>query len=240
MNNRSKGLGFKPDLPDIRDLTFEAEGIIRKKKVLPSVVDLRMHEDMPPVYDQGTLGSCTAQSVGTLCDFEYGSAFQYLPSTLFLYYVTRSLEGTVDIDNGATIRNTIKAANQFGVPTHNFWPYTIAKFKDTPPQSIYDIAANHQALEYRKVRQRLDDLRECLSQGNLIAFGFCVYEGLYQITRAKPEIELPDYSQELLGGHAVVACGYNDDREHFIIRNSWGSSWGVSGYFYMPYSFSLT
>ena len=55
---------------------------------------------------------------------EYGKDFHYRPSTLFLYYVTRSLEGTVDVDAGATIRNTIKAANEFGVATEKFWPYT--------------------------------------------------------------------------------------------------------------------
>lgn len=239
MNTKSRGLGFRPDLPDIRDLTFEAGGIIKRKKVLPAAVDLREHVDMPPIYNQGTLGSCTAQSVGALCDFEYGKDFHYRPSTLFLYYVTRSLEGTVDVDAGATIRNTIKAANEFGVATEKFWPYEIGKFAEQPSKTVYEIASNHQALEYRKVRQRLDDLRECISQDNLIAFGFCVYEGLYKITKNKPVIELPDYSQELQGGHAVVIVGYDDNEEHFIIRNSWGSSWGLNGYFYMPYNFIL-
>lgn len=235
----NRSLGFRPDLPDIRDFTFESGGIIRKKKVFPERVDHRGHYDMPPVYDQGTLGSCTAQSIGALCDFEYGTDFQYMPAALFLYYVTRSLEGTVNVDSGATIRNTIKAANTFGVATENFWPYRIEKFKTTPPEEVFDIALNHQALEYRRVRQRLDDLRECLVEENLIAFGFCVYDTLYQVTAKKPVLELPDYSQSLLGGHAVVAVGYDDDKQHFIIRNSWGKHWGEEGYFYMPYSYVL-
>jgi len=236
--SRMKGLGFRPDLPDIRDFTFES-GIIKKKKTVPSCVDLRKHLDMPPIYDQKELGSCTAQAVGALCDFEYGTDHNYSPSALFLYYVTRSLEGTVDIDAGASIRNSIKAANEFGVAPLSMWPYVIEKFKETPPNVTFEIAMQHQAIGYRRVRQRLDDLRECLAEENLIAFGICVYEGLYKVTRKNPTLELPDYSQSLEGGHALVLVGYDDDKQHFIVRNSWGESYGVHGYFYIPYTYVL-
>ncbi len=237
MKPQMKGLGWRPDIPDIRDFTFESA--IIKKKSFPSSVDLRNHADMPPIYDQGELGSCTAQSVGALCDFEYGRDYNYSPSTLFLYYVTRSLEGTVEVDNGATIRNTIKAANAFGVATENFWPYLEPKFKDTPPDTVFELAATHQALGYKRVRQRLDDLRECIAEENLVAFGMSVYETLYKITKKKCILEQPDYSMSLLGGHAITLVGYDDKKELFTVRNSWGSVWGDAGYFYIPYSVIL-
>jgi len=239
MKSPLKGLGWRPDLPDIRDFTFESSGIIKKKKVFPVKLDLRGHVDMPPVYDQKSIGSCVAQAVGALCDFKYGTDFNYEPSTLFLYYVTRSLDGTVDSDSGSSIRSGIKAANEFGIATAKHWPYDVKKFKVTPPKDVFDIASNHQALEYQRVKQRLDDLRACLLGDNLIAFGICVYEGLYKITPKKPLLELPDYSQSMQGGHALVIAGYDDIKQHFIVRNSWGSQWGLSGYFYIPYNYVL-
>lgn len=234
-----KGLGFKPDLPDIRDLVFESGGIIKKRKNLPSKVDLREHLDMPPIWDQGQTGSCTAFSVGALCAFEYGKDFNYDPSKLFLYYVTRSLEGTVDVDSGATIRNTIKAANEFGVATESFWPYVESKFKVKPPDMAFEIASHHQALEYKRVKQRLDDIRECLYEENLISFGIAVYDGLYEVTAKKPHLEMPNFNNAMLGGHALVLCGYDDSNQHFIVRNSWSKSFGLEGYFYIPYNYVL-
>lgn len=243
INPHLKGLGFRPDMPDIRDLLFKSEGIIRKKKTFPSNVDLRNHPDMPPIYDQEELGSCTANAVGAICDFEYGNGnidqSAYFPSRLFLYYVTRSLEGTVDVDAGATIRNTIKASNEFGIPREGSWPYIISKFKATPLPDVFDEALYYQALEYRRVSQRINDLKECLYLENLIAFGISVYEGLYNITKEDPILTIPDRSQPLLGGHALVLVGYDDRIQSFIVRNSWGSEWGENGYFYIPYSYVM-
>jgi C1A family cysteine protease len=239
MKKHFKGLGFKPDLPDIRDFTFESN-IIRKKRDFPRSVDLRGHPDMPPIWDQKELGACTAFSVGALCAFEYGADFCYDPSKLFLYYVTRSLEGTVDVDSGASIRNTIKAVNVFGNCVEKHWPYDIKKFKDAPPKEIFDMAEYHQALKYSRVKQRLDDIREALVSDNPISFGIAVYPGLYKITKGNPILEMPDYSQEMLGGHALVLVSYNDDKQLFGVRNSWGA-WGEdnSGYFYIPYNYVL-
>lgn len=234
-----KGLGFKRDLPDIRDFFFESPNIIRKKKTFPTNVDYRNHPDMPPVYDQGAIGSCVAQSVGAICDFKQGRDAEFHPSTLFLYYVTRFLEGTVDVDSGSTIRNGIKASNEFGVSREETWPYIEKKFKTPPSTAAFDEALGFQAIEYKRVKQRLDDIRECLYLGNLIAFGICVYDGLYSITKENPVLEIPNPSQPLLGGHAVVIVGYDDKKELFLIRNSWGEQWGEEGYFYIPYSFVL-
>jgi len=237
MNPRFKGLGFRRDLPDIRDLTFDSSGIIRKVRTLPKTVDLRGHRDMPPVYDQGSIGSCVAQSVGAICDFEHGQDKPYTPSTLFLYYVTRSLEGTVDVDCGATIRSGIKAANEFGVAKNRSWPYLEEKFRDTPPKPVFVEAQEYQALEYKRLRHSTDAFKQCLAGENLIAFGIAVYDGLYSITPQNPVLPMPNTKQQLLGGHAVVMVGYDDLRQHFIVRNSWGKEWGEKGYFYIPYKF---
>jgi C1A family cysteine protease len=41
----------------------------------------------------------------------------------------------------------------------------------------------------------------------------------------------------MLGGHAVLAVGYDDNAQRFIVRNSWGRRWGIAGYFTMPYAY---
>jgi len=41
-----------------------------------------------------------------------------------------------------------------------------------------------------------------------------------------------------MGGHAVCAIGFDDKKQCFIVKNSWGPTWGVNGYFYMPYKYT--
>ena len=47
----------------------------------------------------------------------------------------------------------------------------------------------------------------------------------------------PSIREAALGGHAVLAVGYNDAGQRFIVRNSWGSKWGKKGYCFMPYAY---
>lgn len=238
-NFKQKGLGLQQDLPDIRDLMFLTPGVIKKERIFPKSLDYRTHPAMPPIYDQGSLGSCTAQAVGALCDFKYTQDFPYTPSTLFLYYVTRLKEGNESVDSGATIRNTIKAANDVGVCLEEYWPYAIHRFNIQPSTDAFDIASRHQALKYSRLRQDLNTLKECLYTGNLFAFGIGVYDGLYNVTKDNSVLAIPTINDKLYGGHALCAVGFDDDIQSFIVRNSWGTDFGRDGYFYIPYQYML-
>jgi C1A family cysteine protease len=48
---------------------------------------------------------------------------------------------------------------------------------------------------------------------------------------------MPAASEQVVGGHAVVAAGFDDSKQAILVRNSWGSAWGKSGYFWMPYAY---
>lgn len=48
---------------------------------------------------------------------------------------------------------------------------------------------------------------------------------------------MPQPTERSVGGHAVLAVGYSDDDKRFIVRNSWGTGWGMQGYFSMPYDY---
>ena len=72
-------------------------------------------------------------------------------------------------------------------------------------------------------------------------FGFTVYDSFESSEVARIGIlQMPGPKESVVGGHAVLAVGYDDKDERFIIRNSWGKSWGQRGYFTMPYSYLLS
>jgi len=235
----SKWYGWIPDLPDRRDRIYSAPAAA--VAALPSKADLT--KDCPPVFDQGELGSCTANAIAAALQFDQMKQTQkdvFVPSRLFIYYNERVIEGTVDEDAGAMIRDGIKSVAKQGAPHETLWPYTIAKFRAKPSPSSFKDAAKHQAVLYQRVTQDATQLKGCLASGYPFVFGFSVYESFesQEVTKTG-NAPMPDPKEKLLGGHAVMAVGYDDGPERFIVRNSWGPKWGQSGYFTMPYAYLL-
>ncbi len=229
--------GWLPDVPDHRDFLY-ATSMVHIAK-LPAKADLRPH--CPPVYDQGALGSCTANAIGGAMQFERHKQKlkpDFVPSRLFIYYNERVMENSVDSDAGAQIRDGIKSiANQGDCPEKE-WPYDIAKFTHKPKQECYQDAIKYKAVQYQRVPQILNQMKGCLASGYPFVFGFSVYTEFESDAAAKTgEINMPGPKEKLLGGHAVVAVGYDDSTQRFIVRNSWGDWWGIKGYFTMPYSY---
>jgi C1A family cysteine protease len=231
-----KRYGWVPDLPDARDFMFVASQAVLNE--LPRQVDLR--DECPAVYDQGQLGSCTANAIGGAFEFmqKKQGLQDFMPSRLFIYYNERQLEGTVGEDSGAMIRDGIKSVNQLGVCDETVWTYDISSFTERPPQEAYDQAADHQATVYQRVLPVLHQMQGCLASGIPFVFGFSVYESFESESVAKSGVvPLPPRGERLLGGHAVTAVGYDDNEQRFLVRNSWGSQWGMDGYCTMPYGY---
>jgi C1A family cysteine protease len=229
--------GWIPDLPDQRDHLYAAA--ITAPQALPPSVDLR--SQCPPVYDQGQLGSCTANAIGGAFQFtqiKEQLAQNWVPSRLFIYYNERSIEGTVSSDSGAQIRDGIKSVNQQGACPEDLWPYVIASFTEHPPANCYTVAAQNKVKAYQRLTQNLMQMKACLASGYPFVFGFTVYESFESQTVAQTGVvNMPAASEQVLGGHAVVAVGYDDSQQRFTVRNSWGTGWGMQGYFTMPYAY---
>jgi C1A family cysteine protease len=229
--------GWKPDLPDARDFYFR---VARPTlEALPPKVDMR--DNCPPVYDQGNLGSCTANAIGGAHQFEQKKAStvpDFTPSRLFIYYAERELEGTIEQDNGAYIRDGMKVVAQQGTCTETQWPYDINQFRTKPPAACYTEALNHQVVQYMRVDQTLDQLKGCLAVGFPFVFGFTVYSAFEGTEVARTGVlNMPSKDESVMGGHAVMCVGYDDESQRFIVRNSWGSDWGQAGYFTIPYAY---
>jgi C1A family cysteine protease len=229
--------GWIPDLPDARDHLFSAPQAVLDD--LPAKVDLR--PGCPPVYDQGQLGSCTANAINAA--FQYMQRAQkqkdFMPSRLFVYYNERVMLGTVDTDSGAMIRDGVKSVAKAGVCREEIWPYDITQFTVKPSRACYTEALRNQVLVYRRVlNSNLHQLQGALASGTPVIFGFSVYESFQGQDVARTGIvPLPPRGETLLGGHAVLAVGYDDATQRFLVRNSWGEGWGDKGYCYMPYGY---
>ena len=227
--------GWIPDLPDHRDFLFGARRPLATG--LPSSVDLRPL--CPPVEDQGQLGSCTANALAGALEFLEDKdkvPFSDL-SRLFIYYNERVIEHTVKTDSGAMLRDGIKALAAQGVCTEKKWPYVISRFAVKPSAACFTDGKAHRITSYERL-ETLQDMRACLADGYPFVFGFTVYASFESAPVARTGmVPMPQPAEQTLGGHAVVAVGYHDDQERFIIRNSWGPGWGVKGYCFMPYDY---
>jgi C1A family cysteine protease len=243
--------GWKPDLPDHRDFNY---AVPHKTAVaLPAKIDLR--PGCPKVvYDQGEIGSCTANAIAGA--IEFGQIKQKLreftPSRLFIYYNERVMEGTSpSVDSGAQIRDGIKSVAKLGACKEKTWPYSDVNkspepcpscaYAKKPSAAAFSEAAKHKIKAYQRLNSnQLSDLKGCLASGHPFVFGFTVYDSFEGAQVAKTGIvSMPKSNERVVGGHAVLAVGYDDSTSRFIVRNSWGPGWGMKGYFTIPYLYLI-
>jgi len=232
---RKPGYGWLPDLPDHRDFLYGT--MFRVRPSLPSLVDLRRL--CSKVEDQGGLGSCTANALtGALELLERKDKVSFLDfSRLFIYYNERVIGHSTKYDSGAMLRDGIKTLAKQGVCSEKKWPYIESRFIMKPNAACYKEALEHQITSYHRI-MTLDEMRACLAEGFPFVFGFTVYESFESQQVAKTGVvQMPKPDERVVGGHAVLAVGYNDAKKRFIVRNSWGDSWGMKGYFTMPYDY---
>ena len=262
------GMGWLPDYPDFRDYTPEHKTIqplLKQMKVgkavkasLPPSVDLRAW--CPPIEDQGSLGSCTANAgVGMMEYFERRAFGKHIDaSRLFLYKVTRNLLHWTG-DTGAFLRSTMGALVLFGVPPEEYWPYKIADFDKEPTAFCYAFGQAYHAIDYYRldppgtvITDLLARIKTNLAAGLPAMFGFTVYSS-YTQAGTTGKIPFPTPKEKIVGGHAIVAVGYDDKMKikntnqgatettgAFLIRNSWGTGWGAAGYGWLPYQYVLS
>lgn len=214
--------------------------------ILPSAVDLR--PQCPPVYDQFDLGSCTANAGAGAIQFDLMKQKLpvFTPSRLFIYFNERDMDGDVMQDAGSSLSTCVSVLAKQGVCPETEWPYDITKFTVRPPTQCYMDGVKTLAIQYSKVANQIipSVMKLCLSEGDPFIFGFTVFESFESEQVAQTGIvPMPQtdstgkITESVVGGHAVMCVGYDDSKEMFLVRNSWGSSWGIGGYFWIPYKY---
>ncbi len=226
-------LGGKRDATDARDFAYTPPAALS----LPTQVDLK--ERCGGVYNQLPLHSCSAHALASLLTF-VGNVEDRpipLPSRLFIYYNTRQLEGTLPADDGATIRSAIKTVVSQGACGEELWPYDVAQAAAQPPPHCYEAAKTTRALSYYRIAQNLDHLRATLAEGYAFIFGMQAYAQSFIAAQNSGVLSMPAAGETLMGGHAVMAVGYDSAARTITALNSLGASWGNAGYFTIPFAF---
>jgi C1A family cysteine protease len=275
------GMGWLPDYPSLRDHTVNHDVVSARLKELgqtqsiksllasvnavavpaklPTTADLR--DWCPPIENQGALGSCTANAGVAMIEYYERRAFgkHIDASRLFLYKTTRNLLKWTG-DTGAFLRSTMEAMVLFGVPPEEYWPYSTAAtaFDKEPSAFCYAFGQNYQAINYYRLdppgtssAQLLDRIKSNLAAGLPSMFGFTVYNSYGQASTTG-KFPYPTAGEKIIGGHAIVAVGYDDNikiknanpgatetKGALLIRNSWGTGWGAAGYGWLPYAYVL-
>lgn len=226
--------GWIPDIPDQRDYLYRAIKPVVKP---PKKVDLRA--GCSDVEQQGNLGSCTAQALAGNLEFldkkidgEYNDT-----SRLFIYYNERALMDTVGYDSGASLRVGIKTLKNDGACAEKSWPYVVERFADKPPAKCYLEAKKRCITSYHRI-VGIAEMLACLAEGFPFVFGFTVYESFdTEKVKRTGVVNMPKKTEVATGGHAVMAVGYDRSEKRFLVRNSWGKSWGMDGHFTMPFAY---
>jgi C1A family cysteine protease len=234
LSKAGRRYGYLKDKPDFRDL-----GVGNAPNVTAvAATSVDLEPSCGAVRDQGDEGSCTAHAGVGLREFlarRYQSLVPIL-SPAFLYYMERKLDGSLDQgDCGSFGRTSMRVLNQFGVCALADEPYTPGDFSTAPTDQQVANALTWKAGAYHRIAT-VQDMRSCLASDYVFAIGFTVFESFESISA--DGLWSPDTANEqVLGGHEVLVIGY-DDRKNggsFKVRNSWGSSWGASGNFWMRY-----
>jgi C1A family cysteine protease len=243
-----------PDLRSIHDTKYALHPETKKKVTLPPADDLT--DEQSPVVDQGNLGSCTgnadagAEEFLQLMEIKENIPLNeapeiYIPgefcpvSRLFIYWNERAIEGTTDQDSGASISDGMKALTKWGVCRESVWPYDIGAAFTQPTTAAFAEAEKHKLRHaYRINDGDLTHMKTCIYHGFPFVFGITVYESFESAQATKTGvIPMPQSSESVLGGHAILAVAYDDSTQLVKFKNSWGTSWGQSGYGFLPYAY---
>lgn len=221
-----------PSKVDNRDRVYVA-----KSQELPSSIDLRQYDSQGET--QGKLGSCTANAITScyevLVNILYPDKFVEL-SRLYVYYHSRLFDDDLEFDKGSTIRNGLKSVKNYGVCSETLWPYDITKFTEQPTPPCYLDGTKRKIVEYNVLYEN-NEIKEVLANKCPVVLGIEIFYDFTNINKDNNTVPVPVNFAYSLGGHAVTIMGYDNDKNSFLIKNSWGIDWGDNGYAWLPYDY---
>lgn len=232
-NLKVEDILYRVSRPDIRDYIYEPSG-----QELRPAVDLREWAGL--IEDQAYLGSCSGNA--TVSAYElmvkrlYPDYWTNL-SRLFVYYNARIYESTVDEDSGATIRNTMKGLAKYGVCKETLWPYNISKYAIVPSTEAYAEALHRKITKYQRMTS-IEHILDAINTYYPVVSGVLIYESFLELNSQDPVMAQKSSTDYIAGGHAITIIGYDLGTEQFLVENSFGPTWGMGGYCYMPFEYA--
>ena len=211
---------------------------------LPRKVDLRPF--MTPVENQGSIGSCTANAIAGAYEYLIKRHLQGAEvdiSRLFIYYNARWRAGNQNKVTGSRIQYGMESLQTFGACTEKSWPYNVKAVLEKPEDAAYSEASRFKVLQMQNLPTQLDKWKSCLAEGYPIVFGCALFDSFDDCKKQGGVVPMPAPSDAGRGEHrlhAMLCVGYSDVDEAFIVRNSWGDSWGERGYCYIPYNYLMS
>lgn len=193
------------------------------------------------VEDQGHLGSCEGNAIANAYELQvrrlYPDKFVEL-SRLFIYYNSRLLSDSVNEDSGAYIRDGMKAVHEFGVCSEQLWPYDIKQFTVKPNDACYKDALSRTITSYQSL-STIDEVLHAVNDNKPVVIGITVYDSFDKVSKDNPVIPNPSKTEKNTGGgHAMTIVGYDIPKKLLLVKNSYGTKWGDSGYGWLPFDYA--
>ena len=211
-----------------------------KGLIVPNVSNLKYR--MPPVLDQGSLGTCVANATSNCLRFHMkDQVFQ--PSRLYIHYNTivnvEKQAAKKASNSGVTLEDAMTSLSQYKYCNERIWPYYWWRARTVPSQKAYIDSSARKGITFSRVAQDLSALKEVLQTEPLIIC-FDIYPSFkYFTTYMTGYVPMPRSNEKSTSSHCVLLCGYNDDDKLFTVQNSWGIFSGDTGFYYMPYDYIL-
>ena len=152
-------------------------------------------------------------------------------SRLFIYYNARIIDGAQEYslnDGGCSITAAIAALQQYGCCNEDLFPYDVSNVNQKPPPPCFADAVNYRITDGMQINTDLNEMKACLAQNYPFAFGLTTFMSFAEAETNGGNVPMPR-PNEAQGTqhsrHAMLAVGYDDGNQHFIVKNSWGAGW---------------
>lgn len=233
--------GCLKDEPDNRDYDFNKfkEGTISFVNEPKEEIYDHTIPDHTPISNQGRAGSCVANGICDMFEIldgiQKGSKNVRQYSRRFLYWIARVYRGSTTRDNGTTPRSAFRQLHHIGIIEECFYTYRDsleAITQDAPSLSMYTMASNHKINSYYRLTDSRDEIIGQIEYAinRNYPVGFCIPVDK-DFQRYRGEDKVFDEMGSPVGNHFMVIIGFSVtfDSIQFLVRNSWGTQWGMQG-----------
>lgn len=228
--------GCKLDDPNFKcDIfSYELKNDLVKKASISYSKD-HIIEEMTPVSNQGTIGSCSSNAICDAAEILMGLQKKEVVqlSRLFLYYNSRIPIKSTNVDDGAYMSDALMSLKNQGVCREELFPYLTENVYKMPNLKAYKEAFDNKISNFYKITssdfQKLDDIEFAIKSNHPVVFSTMVSKAFTQANGDFGVWDFPSDKNSIEGRHAMIMTGVrylNNGEREFRWRSSWGYNWG--------------